>query len=1133
MKLHGDKILLYPTDLSNHLSCAHITELERQVALGLKKKPIWHDPSLAALQERGVIHEKSYVDHLRGLGLHVTEMGRYESVHDTVRYMEEGADVIVQAALTDDDWTGKADILIKVRKPSRLGDYSYEVQDTKLAVDTKAGTILQLMVYSDIVSAIQNSTTECIHVVKPGDPFAVEKFRYDDFKAYYRQVKGSMLRKVAEGPQKTYPEPVDQCSVCRWWKECDDKRRGDDHLSLIAGISRMHIGELNKHEILKLEEFAKLDVPLKEKPQRGRMESFIKVHEQAKLQWKGKGLEKPMYELLDVQEKKGFNRMPPPDAGDVYFDFEGDPYYADGGLEYLFGIVYYEDAGWKYKKWWALNRREEKKAFNEFMTFIMHRWANSPGMHIYHYSPYEPAAIKRLMSRFALHEVNVDNLLRHQRFVDLYSIVREILRASVESYSIKSLEKLAGFARNCKLEVAGPARRTLEYTLEFRHEEAIDSATIGVVEEYNADDCYATHALHHWLEKVRTEQLSRGGILTRPDETPKEQDDKRTVREKELQALYLECIAGIPEDGSQRSDEEKARWLLAHLIHYFDRERKNAWWEFFRIHKMDPDDLFQEKSAITGLTFLEELPKKPKQRNQRYKYTYPPQEVELDVKSVMHTVMGDKLGVLEEIDVEKRIIVISQPNSDKPADVHGINIIESPIQEDSLLAFVKDFKANGNRDTRKFKAGTDLLMRREPDFAGRREGEKLISDGSKVIERAIEIASGLNESVLAIQGPPGTGKTYTGAKIILALLKTGKKIGVTAVSHKVIRNLLDKVYEFAAEERLETSFKYAHKTEQTEDCPAWLTEISDNSDAINALVPGTVLGATSFLWARPDAEVTLDYLFVDEAGQMSLANVLAASRCTSNIILLGDPQQLEQPQKGAHPEGADTAALTHLMGDDHTIGPTKGIFLGTTHRLHPDINAFTSEVYYENRLTSLPELRRQIVKGGSPFDGSGLFYVTVKHSDRQTHCPEEIEIIRKIATGLLQSSGTWTNRNGEVRPISPADILIVAPYNAQVRALTKALPNHRIGTVDKFQGQEAAIVIYSMTCSSAEDAPRGMGFLYSPNRLNVATSRAKSVCILVSSPGIFEAECRTIEQMKWVNGVCRYRELAASVDLAK
>jgi predicted RecB family nuclease len=1131
MKLLGDKILLYPTDLSNHLSCVHITELDRQVALGLKTKPVWHDPSLVALQERGLIHEKSYVGHLRELGLHIREMEKDESVHDTVRYMQAGVDVIVQAALTDDDWTGKADILMKVSKPSGLGDYSYEVQDTKLAVETKAGTILQLMVYADIVGAIQDAPVEHIHVVKPGDPFAFEKFRYDDFKAYYRQVKGSMLKKMAEGPQDTYPEPVDQCSVCRWWKECDDKRRGDDHLSLVAGISRMQIGELNKHQIFKLEQFAKLDVPLKEKPQRGRIESFVKVHEQAKLQWKGKGFEKPIYELLDIQEKKGFNRMPPPDTGDVYFDFEGDPYYPEGGLEYLFGIVYYEDLEWKYRQWWALNRREEKKAFNEFMNFIMGRWASCPGMHIYHYSPYEPAAIKRLMARFALHEVNVDNLLRHQRFVDLYSIAKETLRAGVESYSIKCLEKLADFTRKCKLELAGPARRTLEYILEFSHEDAIDPETIRVVEEYNADDCYATHALHHWIEKVRTAQLSKGVVLTRPDETPKVQDDTKTAREKELQSLYLECVAGIPEDALLRSEEQNAQWLLAHLIHYFDRERKNAWWEFFRVHKMDGEELLQEKSAITGLQFLEELPKRPRQRNQRYKYTYPPQEVELDTKSIIHAAMGDKLGVLEEIDVDKRIIVISQANTEKPGDVHGINIIESPIQEDSLLEFVKEFKSNGSRHAKRFKAGIELLLRRDPDFTGKREGERLVTDDGKVIERAIEIASTMNESVLAIQGPPGTGKTYTGAKIILSLLKSGKKIGVTAVSHKVIRNLLDKVREFAAEEHAESSIVLVHKTEQTDDCPGWLTEISDNGDAINAIAPGTVLGATSFLWARPDAEAKLDYLFVDEAGQMSLANVLAASRCAGNIILLGDPQQLEQPQKGAHPEGADTAALTHLMGGDHTIAPTKGIFLGTTHRLHPDITAFTSEVYYENRLIALPELSRQTIICNGPFTGSGLFYVRAEHTDRQTHCPEEVAIIRKFLTELLEGPATWTNGKGEAKSITPADILIVAPYNAQVRALTKALPGHRIGTVDKFQGQEAAIVIYSMTCSSAGDAPRGMGFLYSPNRLNVATSRAKSMCILVASPKIFEAECRSIEQMKWVNGVCRYREMAVEQDL--
>jgi uncharacterized protein len=263
---------------------------------------------------------------------------------------------------------------------------------------------------------------------------------------------------------------------------------------------------------------------------------------------------------------------------------------------------------------------------------------------------------------------------------------------------------------------------------------------------------------------------------------------------------------------------------------------------------------------------------------------------------------------------------------------------------------------------------------------------------------------------------------------------------------------------------------------------------------------------------------------------MSLSQVLAASRAAKNLILLGDPQQLEQPQKGAHPEGSDVAALTYLLDGHPTMPEGKGLFLGTTRRLHPNICLFTSELFYENRLTTLPGLEKQIISGNTPFDGAGLFYVPVDHKGNQNKSSEEISVVKLLVEKILDS-GSWSDAEGNARPIEKNDILIVAPYNAQVAALIEKLPGMRIGTVDKFQGQEAPVVIYSMTSSSAEDAPRGMNFLFNPNRFNVATSRAKSISILVAAPRLLEPECKTIDQMRWANVLCRYKELASVIGI--
>jgi uncharacterized protein len=273
-----------------------------------------------------------------------------------------------------------------------------------------------------------------------------------------------------------------------------------------------------------------------------------------------------------------------------------------------------------------------------------------------------------------------------------------------------------------------------------------------------------------------------------------------------------------------------------------------------------------------------------------------------------------------------------------------------------------------------------------------------------------------------------------------------------------------------------------------------------------------------------------DYLFVDEAGQMSLAHVLGASRAARNLVLLGDPQQLEQPQRGAHPEGSEVAALVHILDGRKTITDDAGLFLDETWRLHPKICEFTSELFYEGRLKSHTGLERQELVGKMPFTGCGLFYVPVEHEGNQNQSLEEVEAVRGIVRGLLAEGVCWTDSTGKSHPVGEGEILVVAPYNAQVGALAGCLPDSvRVGTVDKFQGQQAPVVIYSMASSSADDAPRGMSFLYNPNRFNVATSRARCACILVASPHVLEPDCRTPEHMRWANVLCRFRELAIEV----
>ena len=388
----------------------------------------------------------------------------------------------------------------------------------------------------------------------------------------------------------------------------------------------------------------------------------------------------------------------------------------------------------------------------------------------------------------------------------------------------------------------------------------------------------------------------------------------------------------------------------------------------------------------------------------------------------------------------------------------------------------------------------------------------------------------LRDSYLPIQGPPGTGKTYTSAEMILDLVAAGRTVGITGPSHAVIHNLIDKVRERAHSrgavvrvgQRADDDNPFRHSG----------AEALSPADLERALREGEldVAGGTAWLWSREQFTGSVDTLFVDEAGQMSLADVLAMAGSGRSLVLLGDPQQLAQPSQATHPPGAGASALEHVLGDHATMPADAGLLLDRTWRMHPDVCGFTSAVFYDEKLSGVDGLERQSVSGPPPFTGSGLRVVEVPHEGNTNASVEEAREVARLVSGLLD--GEWRDREGARHPLTPADILVITPYNAQIRAINGALTEAgcregiRVGTVDKFQGREAPVAIYSMATSSAEEASRGLEFLYDPHRLNVATSRAKVMAIIVASPRLVQAFCRTPRQMVLVNALCRAWEWA-------
>lgn len=1124
----GGSLQLSATDLVGYLNCRHLTNLEVEVANGVLAKPKIWDPLLEILWERGAAHERSFVEHLKSRGYEVTEIETTPGIsaaqaEQTLTAMRRGAQIVVQGAFIGDAWSGRTDILRRVDVPSTLGKWSYEVIDTKLARETKGGTVLQLCLYSDLLHQSQGLLPEYMYVVTPGSEFEPKRYRTSAFSAYYRSVKrGLELALSVKQGTRTYPEPKEHCDVCTWRKNCDARRRTDDHLCLVAGVSRTQMSELRRHDIHTVAELGEVSLPWPWKPERGSRQTYERTREQARVQIQGRTELRPIYEAIDPAPTLGLARLPAPSAGDVFFDIEGDPFVGDGGLEYLFGYVFSDGGVDRYVDEWALGPAEEKLGFERFVDFIMERWIRCPDLHIFHYAPYEPGALKRLMGRYATREDEVDRMLRGGLFVDLYSIVRQGIRASVERYSIKDLEVFYAFERTVPLADARRALILMQAALELSDGAGITSEIKSTIAGYNREDCVSAQRLRQWLEEVRADLIQHGASIDRPEPPENKASDELEERQKVIAELISRLTTDVSADVEQRSPEQQARWILAHSLDWHRRELKSVWWEYFRLADLSADDLLDERAAIAGLEFLGSAGGTA--RAPIHLYQFPQQETELRGGETLHAVGGEKYGSVESVSLQDRTVEIKKrmdTAASHEAAVFSHKVIGAAEQASSLLRIGEHVAGNGMFGIGPYQAARDLLGKINPRIMD----ERLQKEGETTLEAAIRVAKILEPGVLAIQGPPGAGKTFTAARMICALVRAGRTVGVTANSHKVIRNLLNAVVQAADEEHIDLIC--LQKAAEKEDEVHRIRFAKSNDEVSNAIGHSCqVAGGTTWLWSRKEFFEVVDVLFVDEAGQMSLPNVLAVSHACKSLVLLGDPQQLEQPTQGTHPDGVGVSALEHLLGGHATIGSDQGLFLEETWRLHPRICAFTSEVFYEGRLNPHHGLERQTIDSTSSLSGSGLRYIAIRHEGNQNSSPEEADLIQELVAAILSAQSTWTNREGEIKPIALEDILIIAPYNAQVFELQERMPGARVGTVDKFQGQEAPIVFYSMTTSSHADAPRGMEFLYSLNRLNVATSRARCMCVLVGSPSLFEPECKTPRQMEMANGFCRYLELA-------
>jgi uncharacterized protein len=1062
VQLEADRIQLSPSDLTAYLACEHLTTLSIAAARGEIERPEDVSEQAQLLFDKGLAHEHAYLAHLRDQGLEVREIAFDENdfegaAEETKRALEDGVDVVYQGVLLGDGWRGVADFL--VRQP----DGSYEALDTKLARTAKPAYILQLCFYSEQLARIQGKEPEHIHVLLGNG--TTESFRPKEFAAYARRVR-SRLEEFVRNPPYTEPYPVDRCAVCEFKPLCDAWWDEVDHLCRVAGLYRQQIEKLKVAGIDTLAALAQAQ----EAPPDLNPDTFDKLRRQAKLQVFRRETGELQYDLLEPQPRSGFALLPDSSPGDLFFDIEGNPFWDEqGSLEYLWGVL---DVDGSFEPLFADDHDSERRAFEEFVDRVHARLREHPDLHVYHYASYEVTALRRLMGRYATREAEVDDLLRRGVFVDLYKVVKGGLMASVPGYGLKEIEAFLGFDRHAEIKDGGTS--IVEYE---RYVQTRDRSILDTIAAYNEEDCLATLALRDWLLERRAEALAQFG----PFPLPEPEESKEPRPEKVARAELREQLLDAGEE------------LAAQLLDYHDRERKPVWWAFFDRIEQTPEELVEDADSI-GLLRPTGEPPEEAARSKIHRFTYPPQEHKLRVGSQPFDEDGRGAGEIVELDREERTLALRRGPSIAGQPLPRALVPGWPYSTDAQESALERIGRSLLAGDRRYPA-VESVLRREPF-----PRDVQTTD----LEGMARLVLGLDGRHLVIQGPPGSGKTWVSGRLIARLLREGKRVGVAATSHKAIHKLLAEVEAAGIDVR-------GVKRATTGNPESFYDgEQIDNVTAREDCLDAPLVGGTAWLHAHEDCDSRLDYLFVDEAGQVSLADAVAMGTCARNLVLVGDPQQLAQVLQGTHPDGAGVSVLQHLLGTDATIPSDRGLFLETTYRLHPDICDYISEEFYEGRLRPDPRTALRT----TPF-GTGLRFVPVEHDGCRQESELEAETVAREVERLLAAG------------VPPGEIMVVAPYNAQVNLLRERLPDSvAVGTVDKFQGQEADVVLYSMASSSGEDVPRGLEFLLSRNRLNVAISRARCLAYLVASPRLLEVNCRTIPQMRLANALCRFVELA-------
>ncbi|GAA1700212.1 TM0106 family RecB-like putative nuclease [Microbacterium sediminicola] len=1069
------------------------------------------------------------------------------AVAQTSAALASNAEVLYQAAFSSGDFVGFADFLV------RDDEGRWLVQDTKLARRAKVTALMQLAAYVDQLDELGVPRADDVQLLL-GDG-AVSTHAVDELMPVFELRRGRLRaliddRLADDAPIAWGDERGDlvvtacgRCATC----ELDVVAQRD--LLLVAGMRPSQRQRLRAAGVRTIDDLAAGgDAVEGMNP-----DTLAGLRTQARLQLEspaGIGIpvatgertavtqpDVPRYEVI---APRALAALPRPDHGDIFFDFEGDPLYterADGagaalwGLDYLFGWV---DTAEQYSALWAHSFTDERAALGDFLDYVALRREQFPGMHIYHYAPYEPTHLAEMAARYGVREGEVDRLLRDGVFVDLYPIVRRALRVGSRSYSIKKLEPLYMGDQVRTSDVQRGDDSIVRYVEARALEDDGDAAGAQEIfddlADYNRYDCVSTLRLRNWL----VDRAREAGL--HPSANPEPTVD---AYEPSLRAMELLRLA----EGAKPADAQALR-LAAAAIDYYPREAKSFWATHF-LRLREPISLWQDTRDVVVTDALRSrvledwhLAEGGRSRVERRRI-----EIRGEVSPGTRMSPGSQPYALYEMPapfpVERQprriheghpVTVISDLDDGflvEETAVEGFTWQELPVAltpasppralsqqtaidewSDALIAAAPGFPRDPAVD----------ILRRMPARLRQESGSDTAHDND--VDAVTAAVLRLDHSALSVQGPPGTGKTYVGSHVIARLVaEHGYRVGVVAQSHAVVEHMLDRVVAAGV-----PASQVAKAPKDPEAQGLTFTTIRKNGVAAFAAEHdhhGYVVGGTAWDFSN-DKRIPrrgLDLLVIDEAGQFSLAATIAVSVAAPRLLLIGDPQQLPQVSQGTHPEPVDVSALGWIMADEDVIRPEFGRFLAASRRMHPAVTAPVSQLSYRGALHAHPSTALRSLEGVEP----GLVPVPVPHRGCATESEPEAAVVAGLVRDVLGRA--WTDvretEAGDVlpaaaRPLGEADIIVVTPYNAQQALVESTLaaagfPEVRVGTVDRFQGQEAAVAIVSLAASSGRDAPRGIEFLLLRNRLNVAISRAMHTAYLVSSPGLLDDLPRTPE----------------------